>query len=111
LNDTRKRIAEISNDETLMELGKQAISEKDSLDPQTWLKESRTAAVQHVYTPEVIASLNKVARGFIDMPETLELHEAYLKSAGQVANARATQAAYRLAETWRSAINDVTPLP
>jgi S1/P1 Nuclease len=106
LNGTRKRMMEISDDKTLMELGKHAISGKDSLDPQTWLKESRSAAVQHVYTPEVIASLNKVARGFIDMPETLELHEAYLKSAGQVAKARATQAAYRLAETWRLAINN-----
>ena len=36
-----------------------------------------------------------------DKPVPIELSEIYLKNAGRVAQERAIEAAYRLAETWR----------
>ena len=101
LNGTRKRIVEITSDAELVAKGRLAISSNGGLDPQNWLAESRAAAIENVYRPEVIESLNLISRGMIDKPVPIELSENYLKNAGRVAQERAIQAAYRLAETWR----------
>jgi hypothetical protein len=71
------------------------------LDPLVWLGESRKAAIEHVYTSEVLDPMNIVSRGIAEKPETLELSEQYLKNAGRVAQVRAVEAAYRLAGVWR----------
>ena len=104
LNGTRKRIAEITTDDELVAKGKQAVTMNNGLDPLTWLAESRAAAISHVYTAEVMDSLNLVARGVTAKPEAIDLSEAYLKNAGHVAQIRAIEASRRLAETWRMAI-------
>jgi hypothetical protein len=101
LNGTRKRIVEISGDADLVAKGRFAISTNGGLDPQNWLAESRAAAIKSVYSPEVIDSLSLVSRGMTDKPVPIELSEVYLKNAGRVAQERAIEAAYRLAETWR----------
>ena len=104
LNDVRRRIVEITTDNELVEKGKQAVRAIDGLNPLIWLEESRVAAIKHVYTAEVTDSLNLVARGVVEKPETIDLSEAYLKNAGRVAQMRATEASQRLAKTWRAAI-------
>jgi hypothetical protein len=106
LSGVRNRILEITSNEELVAKGKQAIAVEKGLDPQTWLAESRRLASEHVYTPEVFVSLDLVTRGIAEKPETIDLSEAYLKNAGRVAQVRASEAAYRLAETWRAAIKE-----
>jgi len=104
LNGSRKRIAEITGDDELVAAGKQAVAIKEGLNPQTWLAESRALSAKNVYAPEVLESLQRVARGLVAEPEPIDLPEAYLKNAGRVAQRRAVEAAYRLAETWRRAL-------
>lgn len=98
LDGTRKRIVEITSDAELVEL---AIKAGKVNDQQVWLEESRQLATEHVYTPEVLRSLDMVRRGFVEKPETINLSEEYLKNAGRVAQRRAIEAAYRLAAEWR----------
>ena len=74
------------------------------LDSLVWLGESRKAAIENVYVPEVLDSLSIVARGIAEKPETLELSEQYLKNGGRVAQVRAVEAAYRLAGVWKNSI-------
>lgn len=98
------RMAEINADPELVAAGKAATAKDNGLDPHTWLAESRAVSRENVYRPEVIDSLQKVARGLIEKPEPLELSEAYRKNAEQVAKRRVTEAAYRLAAVWREAL-------
>jgi S1/P1 Nuclease len=105
LNGTNKRIAEITADADLVDKAKQSIETAQGLDPQIWLAESRKSAIENVYTPEVLDSLRLVSRGIVKKPEPIELSELYLKNAGRVAQVRAIEAAYRLAETWRSSLH------
>ena len=104
LQGSRKRIVEITSDAELVAKAKQSISTTEGLVPLTWLSESRALAKEHVYQPEVIEPLNLVARGLAEKPEAIDLSEAYLKNAGRVAQIRAIEAAYRLAETWRNSM-------
>jgi hypothetical protein len=106
LRGTRRRMVEITQDAELVQLGQAAVANASEMDPQKWLEESRQLAVEHVYTPEVMESLQLVSRGVITEPQEIELSEAYLKNAGRVAQRRAVQAAYRLAEVLRQALKD-----
>jgi len=99
LNGTRKRIFEITSDPELATLGVEA---GHKLDPQDWLRESRALAIENVYAPEVLQSLELVSRGLITKPETIDLSEEYLKNAGRIAQRRAIEAAHRLAAEWRA---------
>jgi len=101
LRTTRRRYAEIVTSPELTARGEQALSLAGGLDPQVWLEESRKLAVEQVYTPEVLEPLNVVVRGLVEKPQEITLSEAYLKNAGEVAQVRATEAAYRLAGVWR----------
>jgi hypothetical protein len=101
----RRRFAEITSSPQLTEIGRIAVSIPGGLDPLVWLGESRKAAIEHVYTPEVLDPMNIVARGIAEKPEVLELSEGYLKNAGRVAQVRAVEAAHRLAAVWRKCIN------
>ncbi len=102
----RRRFAEITSSPQLTEIGRIAVSIPGGLDPLVWLGESRKAAIENVYAPEVLDSLSIVARGIAEKPETLELSEPYLKNAGRVAQVRAAEAAHRLAEVWRDCISE-----
>jgi hypothetical protein len=96
----RRRFAEITSSPQLTEIGRIAVSIPGGLDPLVWLGESRKAAIEHVYAPEVLDPMNIVARGIAEKPEVLELSEVYLKNAGRVAQVRAVEAAHRLAAVW-----------
>lgn len=104
LGDINRRIAEMNRDEELVEKAKKATTIEKDLDPQTWLAESRKSAVENVYMAEVLDPLNLVTRGVLDKPGEIELSEGYLKNAGRIAQIRASEAAHRLAETWRTAL-------
>ncbi len=104
LSAVRRRIVEITGDQELDAKGNSAIATTDGLSHLAWLAESRAAAINNVYTAEVLDSLNLVARGVAAKPETIELSEAYLKNTVRVAQVRAIEASYHLAETWRIAI-------
>jgi len=104
LRTMRRRYAEIVTSSELKALGEQAAAVSGGLDPLVWLEESRKAAVEHVYTDEVLRSLNIVFRGLAEKPEVLTLSEDYLKNAGRIAQQRATQGAYRLAGVWRECL-------
>ena len=100
----RRRFAEITSSPQLTEIGRIAVSIPGGLDPLVWLGGSRKAAIEHVYTPEVLDAMNIVRRGIAEKPEVLDLSEGYLKNAGRVAQVRAVEAAYRLAEVWKNCI-------
>ena len=102
----RRRFAEITSSPQLTEIGRIAVSIPGGLDPLVWLGESRKAAIEHVYTPEVLDPMNIVARGIAEKPEMLELSESYLKNAGRVAQVRAVESAYRLAEVWKDCMKN-----
>jgi hypothetical protein len=111
LSDVRRRMVEIGSNPELVEKGKLAVSIEAGLDPQTWLAESRSAAIEHVYRQEVLDSLNLVARGLLKKPEAIDLSEEYLKNAGRVAQSRAIEASYRLAKTWKIGLADAAKNP
>lgn len=98
--DCQRRIFEINNDQELIAKAKQSVSTQELLLPTTWIDESKALAKQFVYTDSVLGSL-KASVG-IDKKAPLDLDEAYLKSAGRVAQQRAAVAAYRLAARWKS---------
>jgi hypothetical protein len=100
----RRRFAEITSSPQLTQIGRIAVSIPGGLDPLVWLGESRKAAIENVYAPEVLDSLSIVSRGIAEKPEVLELSEGYLKNAGQVAQVRATEAAYRLWAVWKECL-------
>lgn len=104
VDGTRSRIAEVTSDVELVKKAEEAIATAEKLDPQTWLAESREFATDSVYAPEVIDSLRLVSRGVVDAPQPIDLSETYFKNAGRLARVRAIEAAYRLAETWKSAL-------
>ena len=101
--DCQRRIFEITNDQELIAKAKQSVSTQELLLPATWIDESKALAKQFVYTDSVVGSL-KASVG-IDKKTPLELDEAYLKSAGRVAQQRAAEAAYRLAARWKKELN------
>jgi hypothetical protein len=100
----RRRSAEITSSPQLSEIGRIAVSIPGGLDPLVWLGESRKAAIEHVYAPEVLDSLSIVSRGIAEKPEVLELSEGYLKNAGRVAQVRSAEAAFRLAAVWKDCL-------
>lgn len=100
--DINRRLAGITGDRELLEFGRNAVSQ--SMDGLAWVEESRTAARQAVYTPEVMGAVSAAARGLSDGVGEVYLAEDYLKNAGQVARIRVTQAGWRLAEVWRLAL-------
>lgn len=101
LNGTRRRVVDLRSDAALVSIAEKSVTMDGGLDPQTWLSESRQDAIAHVYRPEVLSSLERVSRGLVAKPEVVDLPEEYLRGAGAVAQRRAMQAAYRLAEAWR----------
>jgi hypothetical protein len=104
LADVRRRMFEIRSDHEIMRVAKELAATDERIAPLTWLEESRDHAKRSVYTSEVMDSLERVRRGLIEKPETIDLTEDYLRSAGQVARNRAAQASVRLAKVLSDAI-------
>jgi hypothetical protein len=72
-------------------------------DESSWMArsqwaDSRIAAVDRVYSPEVIPSVSVASRIGSKEPEMLKLSDEHLKSAERVAQVRAIEAAYRLGD-------------
>ena len=55
----------------LIARGKAAVDSPEGMNVQTWLTESRAAALAHLYTPEVIQAVSAAARIGAATPETL----------------------------------------
>ena len=98
--DIRRRMVEIQSDTELLALADAAMVELNRLDPLVWLKESRDAGLQFVYTPDVIEVVLRAQRAGSANLEPISLSEEYLKNAGRVAQSRALLAARRLAAVW-----------
>jgi hypothetical protein len=58
----RRRYAEITSNPQLTEIGRIAVTIPGGLDPLVWLGESRKAAIENVYAPEVLDSLSIISR-------------------------------------------------
>jgi hypothetical protein len=104
LADVRRRMFEIKSDLVVMRMAEDLASWDNGMDPQHWLDESREIANLSVYTPDVLDPLERVRRGLVDRPETIELPEDYLRRAGQLARSRAAQASVRLAKALSDAL-------
>ena len=82
-------------------LGKKVLQRAATLDPLTWLAESRDYSKQFAYTPEVLGPV-KAAMGSPGMEmQPINFSIAYQKTARHVALRRVAEAGYRLAEVWR----------
>lgn len=95
----KRRLGKLRTDKELVTAGRKAVGQ--SMDSHQWVQESREAARQAVYTQEVMGPITAFARGLSDGVGKIYLSEEYLKKAGRVAQIRAAQAGYRLAEVWR----------
>jgi hypothetical protein len=69
------------------------------------VSESRKHAIALVYTSEVLGPVNAAYEGLVDAVPKIDLTDEYLKRAGAFARMRATEAAFRLAEIWRMALD------
>lgn len=81
------------------------ISSEDSLDPEDWLRQSRSFAGQYVYAPEVqrkILMANAVEGSF----SPIDLSDEYMENAERIAELQACFAAVRLARIWREVLID-----
>lgn len=103
--DVRKRVFDIMNNPPLRLAGLYAGDSPAELDPQTWLAESRSAAVIYVYSPQTVQAIQAVERGLVDKVEILTMPEEYLQIAGSIAQFRASQAGYRLAAILKEGLN------
>ena len=104
LADVRRRMFEIRSDELAMRMADDTASRENGMDPLQWLEESREHSNLSVYTLEVLDPLERVRRGLVDQPVTIDLTEDYLRSAGQVARSRAAQASVRLSRALSDAL-------
>ena len=95
--DIQRRISEITGDAELVSQAGFGVTVDTTLDPAVWLAESREAALQSVYTPEVLEPIGVAMRAGGGELQTIDLSDQYLKNAGRVAQLRALQASYRLA--------------
>ena len=87
-----------------MAVGQEAMNRPATLDPLTWLSESREYAIALVYTSEILGPVNAAYEGLVEAVPKIDLTSDYLKRAGAFARVRAAEAAIRLAEVWRVAL-------
>jgi hypothetical protein len=98
--DVIRRCREIRDDEQTWNA---AVADAASsvVDPDKWLREGSELAKSHVYTPEILVAIAAAQRIGTNQVEVIDLPEAYLQSAGTVAQRRAAFAAARLAKILR----------
>jgi hypothetical protein len=103
--DLRRRRREIIANRDLVGDAKKAANQPNGLDPLTWLAESSELARTFVYTSEVMEPVLLLELGLIPKLEPIDVSEAYLKAAGDLARKRAAYAAYRLAAILADGVN------
>ncbi|MBS0204226.1 MAG: S1/P1 nuclease [Planctomycetes bacterium] len=95
--DIRRRCNVIRSDTVHWQQAQAAAHEPEGMNPLTWLAESAECGRSHVYTPEILAAVDAVARGLTRKIEVIELSDEYLQAAGELSRVRAAFAAHRLA--------------
>jgi hypothetical protein len=100
----RRRMNAAQSSEELKKLGTEAVAKPDGLCVQTWLQESRDLAVKHVYTEEVLGWVKSQKDLDSAKQQPLSLSLDYLRNMGAVSQRRSIEAAYRLAEVWRTCL-------
>ncbi|WP_197530724.1 S1/P1 nuclease [Bythopirellula polymerisocia] len=97
------RLQTISDDPRYARFGQKCLEDSSAFHPLWWLSESRTLAKEFTYSHEVLGPLQAAMREQVRLP-TLYLSQRYIDFAGKLANVRAIQAGYRLAEVWREGL-------
>jgi hypothetical protein len=87
------------------ELRNEVISRSASLDPHTWLAESREHSKSITYTNEVLEPIKAAMDSPLAELMPINFSDTYLKQAGNLAQHRAAEAGYRLAEVWREGLD------
>ncbi len=95
--DIRRRCGVIRANAPQWTAAQAAAQKANGLNPLTWLSESVVVGRSHVYTPEVLESVEAVSRGLTTKLATIELSDDYLTAAGHAARTRAAFAGHRLA--------------
>ncbi len=103
-NDVRRRIHAIRSDIEIMSHGRDGLKLPKALNPLTWLRESRAAALTHVYTPSVLNPVRAVSRGLTSKLVAIDVSDQYVQRAERTSHFRAARAAHRLAAIWREAL-------
>jgi hypothetical protein len=103
--EVRRRIRAIRNDGEIMAHGRDCLKRKHTLNPSTWLSESRAGALTHVYTPEILTPVRAVSRGLTRELAAIDVSDQYIRRAGRLSQFRAASAAHRLAAIWRDALH------
>jgi hypothetical protein len=98
-----RRVKWISSKPGYEGLGNDVIGRKDTLEPLTWLAESREHSKESAYTSEVLDPIKAYMKSPLTELLPINFSEGYLKTAGELAQYRAAEAGYRLAEVWRAA--------
>jgi hypothetical protein len=101
-----RRVKWINSKPDYEALGKAALAKDKPLDPLTWLAESREASKEFAYTPEVLGPVKAAMESKLTELAPINFSEAYLKRAGNLAQHRAAEAGFRLAEVWRECLRD-----
>jgi len=103
--DIKRRSNQIrSNEVGVWKIAGQRTKLPMGVDPMSWLRESQSAAIKSVYTPEVMEPISALPTD--EKLEPIDLSELYLQNAGMVARQRAAFAAQRLAEVLRQDLAD-----
>jgi hypothetical protein len=86
------------------ELGAEVLVRPKTLDPLTWLAESREHSKHVAYTPEVLGPVKAAMDSPLAELLSINFSDAYLKQAGNLAQHRAAEAGYRLAAAWHEGL-------
>jgi hypothetical protein len=86
------------------ELGTEVLARPKTLDPLTGLAEICGHSKQVAYTNEVLGPVKATMESPLAELLPINLSESYLKQAGKLAQYRAAEAGYRLADVWREGL-------
>lgn len=101
LNDVRGEAAAMLQDEELKSAGIKAL---EDLTPETWTSESMQIARSFTYSKQILDAV-RLRESSPEQPlPMIDLPEEYLKRAGRFARIRTTQAGFRLAASFRKAL-------
>ncbi|TWU29638.1 S1/P1 nuclease [Bythopirellula polymerisocia] len=99
-----RRVKWISSKPDYEALGKDVLARERTLDPLTWLEESREASREYAYTPEVLGPIKAMMKSPLEPFLPIDFSETYLQQAGNLSQHRAAEAGVRLAEVWREGL-------
>lgn len=99
-----RRVKWIAQKPGYKELGQEVLARPKSLEPLIWLVESREHSKEVAYTNEVLGPVKAAMNSPLTELLPINFSENYLKRAGSLAQYRAAEAGYRLAEVWREGL-------